>query len=248
MTASLAQIWRHPIKAHGREELQEVTLTAGRTLPYDRHWAVAHEDARLEGDGWHPCRNFSRGASAPGLMAMTCALDEPTGQITARHPDLGEITFDPETEGAAFVAWSQPLIPATRSASARLIRANGIGLTDSDFPSISLINMASHRAVGQWLGRDLSPQRWRGNFLIDGLAPWEEFDLVGKSLRIGGAVLEVREPITRCLATTANPETGKRDAATLKALNDGWRHQEFGVYAVVTEGGSIAAGDPVEVL
>jgi uncharacterized protein YcbX len=48
MTARLAQIWRHPIKGHGREALPAVTLSAGATLPFDRAWAVAHEAARLE--------------------------------------------------------------------------------------------------------------------------------------------------------------------------------------------------------
>jgi uncharacterized protein YcbX len=40
MTARLAQIWRHPIKGHGRETLERVTLSAGSTLPFDRAWAV----------------------------------------------------------------------------------------------------------------------------------------------------------------------------------------------------------------
>ena len=37
MTATLARIVRHPVKAHGREELDAVTLAAGRCLPWDRH-------------------------------------------------------------------------------------------------------------------------------------------------------------------------------------------------------------------
>ncbi|PKP81933.1 MAG: molybdenum cofactor biosysynthesis protein, partial [Alphaproteobacteria bacterium HGW-Alphaproteobacteria-2] len=62
MTPRLAQIWRHPIKAHGRERLDAAMLEPGQTLPWDRHWAVAHEAAHLAEGAWSPCANFSRAA------------------------------------------------------------------------------------------------------------------------------------------------------------------------------------------
>ena len=117
----------------------------------------------------------------------------------------------------------------------------------SDYPSISLCNTASHRAVEQRLGRKLSICRWRGNIWFDGLPLWEEFDWLDREVRIGDAVFHVKERITRCLATTANPETGQRDADTLGALRS-WDHQDFGVYATVIRGGTIRRGDEVQVL
>ena len=57
----------------------------------------------------------------------------------------------------------------------------------------------------------------------------------------------VKERIKRCLATTANPISGTRDADTLKAL-DTRGHQDFGVYAVVKKAGNIFLGDKVEIL
>ncbi len=42
MTGQVTQIWRHPIKSHGRETLQEVTVIPGQTMPGDRVWAVDH--------------------------------------------------------------------------------------------------------------------------------------------------------------------------------------------------------------
>ena len=96
--------------------------------------------------------------------------------------------------------------------------------------------------------QEISPLRWRGNIHLEGLDAWAEFDWVGKTIGIGSAEMEVREPIERCLATTANPETGKRDADTLGALNSNWGHQNFGVYAMVTKSGEIALGDAVTLL
>ncbi len=97
-------------------------------------------------------------------------------------------------------------------------------------------------------GHPLEQERWRGNIWIDGPAAWDELDWCGERIRIGEAVLEVVEPIQRCKHTMANPTTGQRDADTLAALNDGFGHQDFGVYAKVIEGGQINTNDMAEVL
>jgi uncharacterized protein YcbX len=118
-------------------------------------------------------------------------------------------------------------------------------MTDTDFPSVSIGNMASHRVVEQKLGQSLSTRRWRANIWIEGWAPWEEFDLIGKTVRIGTAEIAIREPVVRCLATTTNPDTGKRDADTLSVLND---DREFCVYGEVVTSGDISVGDTAEVI
>ena len=98
-----------------------------------------------------------------------------------------------------------------------MVRA-GRGMTDSDFPSVSILNRASLAALGERLGKPLAMERFRGNVWLDGLAPFAEFDLVGRDIRIGEATLRVRERITRCKATTVDPATGVSDADTLGAL------------------------------
>ncbi|WP_102225588.1 MOSC domain-containing protein [Acidimangrovimonas sediminis] len=249
MSATLAHIFRHPIKAHGREELASVCLSEGACLPWDRHWAVAHEAAKLPAEGgWAHCANFSRGAKAPALMAISAALDEGTGRLTLTHPDRPALEIDPDADTAAFLDWVAPLMPANRAASAAIVRAPGRGMTDSDFPSVAVLNMASNRALGAHLGQDLDLHRWRGNLWLDGLEAWVEVDWPGRTLRIGEAELKIEERITRCRATTANPATGKVDADTLGGLRAIGQGQEMGLYAIVTKGGRIARGDKVEVL
>ncbi len=251
MTARLAHIWRHPIKSHGREPLDRVTLEAGRTLPGDRVWAVAHDSARLpDHPAWMPCANFMRGAKVAALMAIDARLDESARSVTLTHPDRPEVTIHPDdpADAARFLDWVAPLCPADRARPAAIVTVPERGMTDTDFPSVSINNLSSHRAVSQKLGRDLSVLRWRGNLILDGLAPWEEFDWIDREIAIGGARLAVRERIGRCMATTANPETGRRDADTLGVLEEGWGHRDFGVYAEVIESGPVALGDRVEVL
>lgn len=248
MTGTLTHIWRHPIKSHGAEALKTVALTAGKTMPWDRVWAVPHGAAKLDGNNWVRCLNFSRGAKAPSLMAIRATLNEAAQTVTLSHPDLPEITFNPDTDSAEFLAWVQPIMPTDRTASAGILRVNSQGMTDTDFPSISINSHSTNNAVGVKLGYEPSPLRWRGNLWVDGIDPWEEFNWVGKRVRIGDAEFDIKERITRCLATTANPKTGKRDAATLDTLQDNWGHKQFGVYGVVVRSGQINLGDEIEVL
>lgn len=241
-------LWRHPIKGHGRESLDRVELSEGQTLPWDRRWAVAHELARTDGGDWAPSANFSRGSKVAALMAISARSDETRGTVTLSHPDLPDLTFDPDTEAQTFLNWVRPIMPADRAQSARIVRVEGRGMTDTDYASVSLINLASNDEMETRTGTPVSPLRWRCNIHVDGFDPWEEFDWIGRTLEIGGAAVTVREPILRCLATAANPVSGQRDLDTLGTLNTNWGHQNFGVYCEVTKSGSIRVGDQVRVI
>lgn len=245
----LAHIVRHPIKSIGFEELASASLLQGRALPFDREWAVSHQGAKFETlTQWQPKMNFLRGVAGPELMAIRAHLDEAARRVTLNHPTAGSITLTPDDEGARLIDWLRPLWPAERPAPARVEHLPGQAMTDWPDPFISILGMASNRELGGHLGQDLSIHRWRGNLWLDGLAPWEEFDLVGRKVQIGRAVREVRQRITRCKATTVNPATGRIDADTLRALNENYGHQDFGTYAVVLEPGPISVGDKVTLI
>ncbi|GLS88481.1 molybdenum cofactor biosynthesis protein [Cypionkella aquatica] len=243
MTALLAQICRHPIKGHGRETLASVRLLAGECLAWDRHWAVAHDAAKLV-EGWNRCVNFARGAKAPALMAITSSLDEATATVTLHHPDRGEMTFRPDDPAdlPRFLEWVTPLNPPDRAQPVAIVKA-GRGMTDTPLPALSILSTASLADLSSKMGQPLSRDRWRGNLWLDGAEPWAELDWIGKHLAIGGAVLKIEERIERCSATTVDPETGKVNAPTLNALNTHFGHQDFGLYGVVVESGPIAVGD-----
>ena len=242
----LLEIWRYPIKSHGREALESVEMTAGNTLPGDRAYAVIHDQSDADGNTWVPSQNFSRGSKAPGLMAIDLMWDEAQNTMTLTHPKLPDLIINPDEaeDQKRFLEWAGPLIPDNRAQSAQLVPAVSRGMTDTDYPSITIGNKSSHRAVEQKLGQDISHLRWRCNFWLDGLGPWEEFEWIGKDIMIGDVTFEVRERCVRCLATTANPKTGMRDADTLGAL-EAWGHRDFTVYATPKTSGNLRLGDPV---
>lgn len=243
--ANVRALWRHPIKGHGREAMHSVELTEGQTIPWDRRWAVAHEMTQSDGQNWAPCANYSRGSKVPGLMAINTTSDQAAGTVTLTHPDRPDLTFDPDGDPQAFLDWVRPIMPANRAQSVGLHRVPDRGMTDTDYASVSLINLASNDDLGAHMEAEISPLRWRCNIHFDGVPAWEELSWTGKTLTLGTAQLRVKEPIVRCMATTANPATGQRDLDTLGALDQHWNHQYFGIYAVVTRSGRIALDDTV---
>lgn len=248
MNATLDRIIRHPLKAIGREELSRTVLTGGQWLPMDRVWAVAHARSRLE-QGWAPKANFLRGVTEPKLMAATCSWDESLNRLTLSHPEAGAISICPDSKDDIpfLLEWLSRIWPEDLPKPTGLHRAVDANLTDAPDPWISVNSLASNHDLSQRVGRNLSINRWRGNLWIAGLAPWEEKGWVGKEIRVGEVVLHVHCEITRCKATMANPDTGRRDVDTLGALR-ALGHQEFGVYAEVIHGGEIATSDAVEVV
>jgi uncharacterized protein YcbX len=98
-------------------------------------------------------------------------------------------------------------------------------LADRPRGYVSIINLASVRALGEFLGNPIDPARFRMNVWIDGLEPFAELDWVEghpgtRDTRIGAVRLRVDEACVRCKAIEANPQTGEYDLELRKALGD----------------------------
>jgi uncharacterized protein YcbX len=245
----VANLWRHPIKGVGREELASVNVETGRCMPMDRHWAIAHETAKVdfENPEWARCMNFARGARGYELMAVASQFDDATGLITLTHPKLETLVVNPDTDGDALVDWVAKISNPDRAMPARVFKADR-GMTDSSHETLSIHTTASMDDLAQTLGQPLDQRRFRGNIWLDGYDAWSEFDWLGKSIRIGTAEFEITKPVERCMATTVNPDTGVSDADTLGTLNGKYGHQDFGVFAKVTKSGTINTGDKAELI
>jgi uncharacterized protein YcbX len=89
------------------------------------------------------------------------------------------------------------------------------------------------------------PRRFRMTITIDGVEAWEEHGWGGHELTAGEAVLRVTEPVPRCAVTTRDPDSGRRDHPTLKALADlrGKRDVTFGVWCEIVAPGRVRVGD-----
>jgi GntR family transcriptional regulator / MocR family aminotransferase len=111
---------------------------------------------------------------------------------------------------------------------------------------LSLINLATVRSLAEQWGVEINPLRFRANLYIDGAQPWEEFEWIRSTLRIGGATFRVDRRNGRCGATNVNPDTGRRDLDIPRSLRAAFGHKDLGVYLVTSESGAVEAGDAVE--
>jgi uncharacterized protein YcbX len=111
-----------------------------------------------------------------------------------------------------------------------------------DLAPIHLVTTASLTSLGA-----IDPRRIRPNLVIEtepGVAGLPEAAWSGRTIRVGGATLHGTIPTMRCVMVTL-PQPGlPKDPAVLRAIvRDAG--QNFGLYAEVAAGGSVAVGDPV---
>ncbi|MEL7463586.1 MAG: MOSC domain-containing protein [Pseudomonadota bacterium] len=248
MPARLAAIYRHPVKSLGEEALTSVSVAAGRAMPWDRVWAVAHGRSEFNPaePEWVESHSSVIQSTNPNLARITCAFRETTGRLSLAHPDLGEITVDPEAEGQRLTDWLAPIAAPSGPPPYRVIRVPG-GQALTDFPDThyAIGNLASLRALEDMAGRKLEHIRFRMNLWIDGAAPWEEFDWLDGEVTIGGVRFRVMDRATRCSTINADPETGTRTTDLTRVLYNRFKHMDFGVYAQAKGDGELAVGDEV---
>jgi uncharacterized protein len=97
------------------------------------------------------------------------------------------------------------------------------------------VSLVSTGSLGDWDRR-----RFRSNLLLDGAG---ERDLSGVTVQVGDVLLDVRDPIPRCVMVT-RPQPGgiERDTSVLKRIHrelDG----ELAMGAVVRRAGTVRVGD-----
>ena len=245
----VANLWRHPIKGVGREELASVDLKENCCMPMDRYWAITHENSKVnfKDSEWATCINFIRAASSHKLMAVSSTLDDDTGLITLSHPELVDLTINPNTDSQALIDWVKQITNTNRSMPTNVFKANR-GLTDSSSQTVSIHVTATLLDLSKTMRQPLDQRRFRGNIWLDDMIAWSEFDWIGKTISIGTTEIQITGPIERCMATTVNPDTGTSDANTLAALNTTYGHQNFGVFGIVKKSGHVNIGDKADLI
>lgn len=247
----LHEIWRYPVKSLTGAKMARTVLNPSQGLPHDRRWALARPGSdAAQAPGWQSKSQFFVLVREHALAQLKCRFDDVTGRFCFDAPNglhaEGTLTT-PEGRAAIAAGVAKHLGLAPDDAPV-MVEAGEIGYFDTTKGPVSLLNLASLRALEEAIGQPLDPARFRMNFLIEGAEPWSEAGWIGKRIQVGTAVLRVTEPTGRCKATHVNPDTGETDAKILHALKDNFDHTQMGVYAIVEDGGPVEAGDEVRVL
>jgi uncharacterized protein YcbX len=181
----------------------------------------------------------------------------PSGQTISAVVRLGDPVVTPFFGGRpvsgrfALGPWSEAISEHVGRAL-RLVRIDTPGTAFPPGREVSLVSRRSLAALTREAKVDsVDGRRFRMLLEIDGCRPHEEDEWIGRAVRLGGAVVEIGGAVDRCAATTRNPETGRPDLDTLRAIKayrgarDG-KYLDFGVFARVIEPGEVRVGDPVE--
>jgi uncharacterized protein YcbX len=228
------ELWRYPVKSLQGERLDAAEI-GPEGIAGDRQWAL-----------FDVATGFGLTARREPDLLFGAARLRPDGDVEVVLPD-GTVTAD----DAVLSGWiGRPV--ALRAAGSSSVRPRyeapddnlaesgrwhdwqgGAGaFHDNADARLSLISTGT---LGQWDRR-----RFRSNVLLDGTG---EGDLVGSTVRLGGAVLDVVEPIPRCVMVT-RPQAGGigRDTSVLKAIHRE-RNGNLAVAAQVRTAGSVRTGD-----
>lgn len=244
-------IYRYPLKGFAPEPLERVAVETGKTLPFDRAWAIENGPGRFDPNAPRhlPKVNFVMLMRDEKLATLGTQFDEATATMTlfrdGRQVAKGNLATQIERQ------MIEQFIAAYMRGSLRgppkIQFAEGHSFTDVAEKCVHIVNLASLRELERVAGRAVDPLRFRPNVVVDGLEPWAEFGWLDKQIAIGEVRLGVFDRTVRCAATNVDPKTAARDMAIPAILERTWGHTEFGVYARVIDGGTLSIGDPVTV-
>jgi uncharacterized protein YcbX len=252
MRGTVDSIYRHSVKGLTPEPMASVRLEAGAYFPGDRDYAI-----EVGPSGFDPAnpkhiskQRFTVLARFPTLARVKTRLDDATGvfHVGDAHGFGVETRLDTDEGRASLERFLQAFLGEDAPGKLRVLESPpGYRFMDHPQGYISVMNLASVRAVAQAIGQPVDPLRFRANVYVDGLKPWAEDEWVaGAKLKLGGADLTVFKPIVRCVATHVNLDTGERDIDMVEMLRQHFGRDTLGTYLSITGGGEIKLGDTLE--
>jgi len=253
---SVARFSIAPVKSMALQHPDSVRLESFGVAE-DRHFYLTESDGRLVS-----------GSKNGSLMRIKSTYDAAREWLSLSFPDGSVVEAAADTLGEPVVTsfYGRPVSgravagPWTEAVSSYLgrpvllVRPDTPGAASDEAP-VTLMSTASVGELASQAGRTTPVDGRRFRILVElsGCAPHEEDTWSGRRLRVGQAALEVGGPIPRCVVTTLHPDVGIKDFDTLKVIAayrgvTPERDINFGVYADVVEPGTIAVGDPAELI
>jgi uncharacterized protein len=247
MARSVATIATTPVKGFALDFPERVSLGARGVEENRRFILVDDGNARL------------RSSTHAWPSTLSASYDSDAARLTMKLPDGREVVGDVQpgapvrldyhgrfVEGRVVDGpWTEPLSDLTRG-RVRLVKLEEPGQVQGE--PVTIVSTASLARFEQEAADLVDPRRFRMLFHVDGCEAHEEDAWLDRRVQLGDAVVWIVELVERCVVTTRDPDTGVRDLDTLALLKRYRCTLDFGVRARVEHAGTVALGDPVELL
>jgi uncharacterized protein len=257
---TIKQLFTYPFKGLSPQIQESVYLKTGHGIPGDRAFALMYQDAATVTNNtreipWMKKQNFAMQNDWHALAALDCSYNPTTENLTIKRKGIELLianTNSSEGRNSISTFFTGYLAASYPSQSAKNKTIKPLQLVgeyhktrycDREPVHISLVSQATINNLSEIAGKQIDVRRFRPNIVIDGVSAWDEFDWIGKQIKIASATIEITAPINRCLNIDVNPETGERDINLLSLLPKHFQHSQTGVVAKIIADGSIANGD-----
>jgi GntR family transcriptional regulator/MocR family aminotransferase len=243
-------IYRYPVKGLSGQSLPGISLEEGRPFPFDRIFALARPGVPIDeaNPAWAKKGLFIMLMLEEGLARVRTWLDIQTLQLDIFKGPTRVLSANINSvEGRESIEnFLHKLLPKLAD-KPKLVRSQEGHFMDKPDNVLSMINLATLHALEQRWGYKMDPLRFRANFYIDGIEPWEEFNWIGSDIKLGEALFRVDRRNGRCSATNVNPVNGERDLDIPGSLRAAFGHKDLGVYLATRKSGKVVVGDDVSV-
>lgn len=228
------EIWRYPVKSLGGERVQHADIGAAGIVG-DRGWGIHHVESG----------NVLTARRAPELLFAAARVEGDDVIITV--PDGTEVSSADAGVDAALSSWLERDVRLVRPGDDGATYENPMDIeNEAEWMSWQGPSWSFHDSTKSMLSivgadtlGDRDVRRFRTNVVVSG---GDEDSLVGSTVQLGSATLDVTKQIDRCIMVT-RPQPGlERDLDVLKRVIKE-RDNFLSVGALVAATGHAAVGD-----
>ncbi|WP_026405094.1 MOSC domain-containing protein [Actinomadura rifamycini] len=258
MPATLTELNVYPVKSGGGTALRTAELLP-TGLRYDREFMLVNAEGRSLTQRDSGAMALMRPSFDGEVLTVTAPGAAPlvhkalTGDGEPRDVLVHWKECRGVDQGDEAAAWFADLLGRecrlVRFAGRRETSRGGGVVQYADGYPLLLISKESLDDLNGRLAEPLPMNRFRPSLVVEGLGAFGEDG--ARLLRIGGTLIEAIKPCTRCVITTTDQETGERGREplrTLAAYRSGEGGLLFGQNCVPRTVGTLAVGDPVEIV
>jgi len=250
MIANISQIYRYPFKGLSAEALTQIDLAVGQGIPFDRYFALAHENTAFDpiSPQYFSKIHYLMLMKNEKLAALDTVYDTTSGFFTINYQGQTVVHENLLTSQGitATTDFFVTYLTSEIQGVPKLLQApENYMFSDVDAKVLSFINLASVRELEKVMAVKIEPLRFRANIYFNLEPAWTENNFINQEFNIGSVRFRVLKLTERCAATNVNPLTAQRDLTIPQTLYKNYQHRHLGFYAQVIQAGKMCMTDKI---